>query len=218
MTDSTADAADFAGILAARALAEAADRQRNIRRTLAGVAVLLVHILAVAVFIYSSRIPIVVRLKETIPEAIFLLAPLQPKAPPRPVEAPPPPPDETFPMPEATAPITLPPIQHRPLAPPPSEGLLGVGRSLACGASIYENLSPAQREQCRRRPWDFVRRPDGTIVLQAPPKPVEPPPSGADVIRHEMQTAPPCPILANVPCLGKALHGDPGSDPLQRSQ
>ena len=49
---------------------------------------------------------------------------------------------------------------------------------------------------------------NGTIVLDVP-KPTEPPPSAIDIIRHEQQTAPPCPILNNVPCLGKVLHGDP---------
>jgi hypothetical protein len=84
----------------------------------------------------------------------------------------------------------------------------GVGRSLACGASSYENLSTAQREACLRRPWAFVKRPDGTIVLDVP-KPAIDQPTAADIMRHEQQTAPPCPLLANVPCLGKVLHGDP---------
>ena len=41
------------------------------------------------------------------------------------------------------------------------------------------------------------------------PKPPEPPPTAMDIMRHEQQTAPPCPILNNVPCLGKIMHGDP---------
>jgi hypothetical protein len=94
------------------------------------------------------------------------------------------------------------------LASPPSEGLLGVGRSLACGASSYEYLAPLQREECLRKPWHFVKRSDGTIVLDVA-KPVETQPSTIDIIRHEQETAPPCPVLSNVPCLGKVMHGDP---------
>ena len=207
MTDSTAETAGLSEFLAARASALSDERRRNIRRAIAGLVVLILHILALMVFIYSGRIPPIERVKATVPEPILWLLLPHPKAPPRPVQAPPPVPEQV--VPELTAPITLPPIRTRPLAPPPSEGLLGIGRSLACGASIYENLPPAIREQCLRHPWNFVQRPDGTIVLEAPPKPVEPPPTPADVMRHEQQTAPPCPLLANVPCLGKIIHGDP---------
>jgi hypothetical protein len=86
--------------------------------------------------------------------------------------------------------------------------LRGVGRSLACGASSYENLSAAERENCLRHPWHFAKRPDGTIVLDVP-KVIDTAPSVADIMRREQQTAPPCPVLSNVPCLGKVLHGDP---------
>ena len=209
MTDSTVDPADFSGILAARSHAEASERERNIRRTIAGVAVLLLHILAISVFIYSSRIPLLVRIRTTVPEAIWVLTqPKHPAKPPNPLIETPIQPEESLPV--LTAPITLPLIRHsEPLAPPANEGLAGLGRSLACGASSYEYLSVLDRQQCRRHPWQFIKRPDGTIVLEAPAKPVEPPPSIADVMRHEQQTAPPCPILSNVPCLGKIMHGDP---------
>jgi hypothetical protein len=207
VTDSSvgSEPADFAIVLAAHAQSEVADRERNFRRTIVAVAVLILHVLAISVFIYSSRIPLVQRIRTTIPEAIMWL--VLPSKPVNPVMVKPVLPEE--PLPQVTAPITVPPITARPLpAAPPSEGMLGVGRSLACGASSYENLSPAQREDCRRHPWHFVKRPDGTIVLDVP-KPVEPPPASIDVLRHEQQTAPPCPILSNVPCLGKVMHGDP---------
>ncbi len=210
MTDSTAEPAGLSEFLTQRASAQSVDeRRRNIRRAIAGFAVLLLHILALSVFIYSGRIPPIERIKATVPEPILWLLLPHPKAPPRPAQAPAPMPEEV--VPELTAPITLPPIRTRPLAPPPSEGLLGIGRSLACGASIYENLPPAIREQCLRHPWHFVQRADGSIGLEAlPPKPAEPPPpTAAEVMRHEQQTAPPCPLLTNVPCLGKVIHGDP---------
>ena len=205
MTDVASEPADFSLILAERARRETAEHERNIRRSLVAAIVLILHVAAIAVFIYSSRIPLTERIRTTVPEAIFWFVlppkPAQPKLiqPELPAE----------PLPLFSEPITLPPIPARPLpAEPPSGGLLGVGRSLACGASSYEYLSLAQREQCLRHPWHFVKRADGTIVLDMS-KPLEPPPSTINIIRHQQETAPPCPILANVPCLGKVMHGDP---------
>lgn len=213
MTDSTAERQPLAGVLAARVPADADERARRVRRGIAAAAVLLVHVVAIAVFLFSSRLPPVERVKQTVPEAIFVLAPYHPPArvPPKKIETPPP--IDTITLPTEPAPITLPPPpRSRSLPLPPSEGLLGVGRSLACGASSYENLSPAQREDCLRHPWHFVKRPDGTIVLEAPAKPPPPPAfTGADVVRHQDQTAPPCPLLNNVPCLSKIL---PDRDPV----
>ena len=209
MTDSSlaSEPADFSIILTERRRAETAERERLIRRSIVSLLVLALHVLVIAVFIYSSRIPATQRVRATIPEAILWFV-----LPPKPVE-----PRMVHPelpeaaVPEYTAPITLPPIPARPLpAAPPSGGLLGVGRSLACGASSYEFLSQLQRDQCLRHPWTFVKRADGTIVLDVP-KPIETQPTAIDVIRHEQETAPPCPVLSNVPCLGKVMHGDPGS-------
>lgn len=207
MTDSSvaSEPEDFSIVLAAHATADSATRERNIRRTIVAVAVLILHVMALAVLIYSSRVPIVQRIRSTVPEAILWFV-LPPK-PANPKLVSPVLPEE--PLPQVVSPITLPPIPARPLfSEEPSEGLLGVGRSLACGASSYENLSTLQREQCRRRPWNFVRRPNGTIVLDAP-KPVEQAPVTIDILRHQQQTAPPCPLLSNVPCLDKVIHGDP---------
>ena len=207
MTDSSAasEPADFSVILAERTRVETAERGRNIRRSIAAVAVLAVHVLAIVIFIYSSRIILTERIRAVVPEAILWFV-----LPPKPAE-----PDLVHPqispavVPELAAPITLPPIPARALpVETPTDGLLGVGRSLACGASSYEYLSPGQRAQCVRHPWNFTRRPNGTIVLDVP-KLIELPPPAIDVARHNQQTAPPCPILTNVPCLGKIMHGDP---------
>ena len=211
MTDSSVDSDAFAGILAGHPLAaEPEEKRRTLRRWLSGAAVLLVHLLALLIVVYSVHTPVVQRVRETVPEAILWVPKAEPFHRPKKVE---PQQVETFPF--VTAPITLPPEPKKALPPPPTSGLEGVGRSLACGASSYENLSVAQRETCLRRPWAFIKRPDGTIVLDVP-KPVEPPPTTADIMRHEQSTAPPCPLLANVPCLSKALHGDPLGDPLGR--
>lgn len=207
MTDSSvaSEPEDFTVVLAARAPFDAATRERNLRRAIVAVAVIILHVLALAVLVYSSRVPIIQRIRSTIPEAIlwFVLPPkpinpalVQPNLP-------------AEPLPQIVAPITLPPIPSRVLpAEPPSEGMLGIGRSLACGASSYENLAVLQRELCRRHPWNFVRRADGTIVLEVP-KPIETAPAAIDILRHQQQTGPPCPLLSNVPCLDKVFHGDP---------
>ena len=204
MTDSTAESDAFAGMMAAHPLAglDAQDRQRNLRRSIAVAAAVVVHILIITLILVSNQVPLIKRIKETIPEAITWI-PMPPSSHRR-IEQPPPNP-QAQPFPQITAPITLPPVPHRQETQQPGD-LIGVGRSIACGASSYENLSPQQREHCLRHPWAYVKRPDGTIVLDAP-KPVEPPPSIADIMRHEQQTAPPCPVLQNVPCLGKVVGG-----------
>jgi len=203
-TPVASEPADFSFVLAERGRLEAFTRERNMRRAIVTLLVVALHILMISVLIVSSRIPLTQHIRTTIPEAILLFV-----FPPKPVEPTLIRPElPQAPVPEYSAPITLPPIVARPLAAPPSEGLLGVGRSLACGASIYEYLSPMQREECLRHPWHFVKRSDGTIVLDVP-KPVETQSTTIDIIRHEQETAPPCPVLSNVPCLGKVMHGDP---------
>jgi hypothetical protein len=110
----------------------------------------------------------------------------------------------------STAPvIVMPPPPNSQIAPPqtPADILKAIGEALSCGAENFENLTQAERNRCRRQPWLARRLPNGTIVLEAAaPQPFAPLPvpkiSGAEALRHEMQTAPPCPImLANVPCM-----------------
>jgi hypothetical protein len=210
LTDSTATspASDFAEIGAARAQEAQARRRRNIRRGLAAAAVAVVHVLALLLIIAGNQVPFIKRIQETIPEAIaWIPMPKKVVNPPKPTLEHP---EILLPEPIITAPITVPPLHMHPSlpAPPDTGGLVGVGRSLACGAGSYENLPPNMREACRRQPWAWVKKPDGTIVLAAPPKPLDVP-TTADIMRHEQETAPPCPVLQNVPCLGRVIHGDP---------
>jgi hypothetical protein len=109
-----------------------------------------------------------------------------------------------------TAPvIVVPPPPNSQIAPPqtPADILKAIGEALSCGAENFENLTQAERNRCKHEPWLARRLPNGTIVLEAAaPQPFAPLPvpkiSGAEALRHEMQTAPPCPImLANVPCM-----------------
>jgi hypothetical protein len=198
------------GILAAHPLLvpQEQDRRRKIRQTIAVAAVVLVHLLALLLLAISNKLPAIEHIRVTIPESITWIPALDlsSRAPKQRDRVPQTTPEPVYVQP--TAPITLPPARHKELAPPATEGLEGVGRSLACGASSYENLSVVQREACRRHPWAFVKRPDGTIVLDVPKgEQPPPPPTTIEILRHQQETAPPCPMLANVPCLGGVIHG-----------
>ena len=178
------------------------------RRILSWVAVVLVHVVLLTVFVVSEKPPPRYRVLTPL-ETELLLTPQQranlPKVPlVRPLY-----PDEAPPE-IVTAPITLPPP---PPAPPTArEVLQSIGESMACGAGSYETLTAAERAHCRRTPWHGKKLANGTVVLDALPKP--PPPStdfhisGEDFQRHQMQTANPCPILNNTPCIHKELYGD----------
>ena len=109
-----------------------------------------------------------------------------------------------------TAPvIVMPPPPNSQIAPPqtPADILKAIGEALSCGAENFENLTQTERNRCKRQPWIARRLPYGTIVLEASaPQPFAPLSvpkiSGAEALRHEMQTAPPCPIMvSNVPCM-----------------
>jgi hypothetical protein len=108
-----------------------------------------------------------------------------------------------------TAPVIVlpPPNPNNPAMPQtPADILKAIGEALSCGAENFENLTQAERARCKREPWVAHKLPNGTIVLEAAnPSPFVAPPepkfSGADAMRHQMQTAPPCPIMLNVPCV-----------------
>jgi hypothetical protein len=107
-----------------------------------------------------------------------------------------------------TAPVIVlpPPNPDQAMPQTPADILKAIGEALSCGAENFENLTQTERARCKREPWIARKLPNGTIVLEAAnPSPFAPPPvpklSGADAMRHQMQTAPPCPIMLNVPCL-----------------
>ena len=96
--------------------------------------------------------------------------------------------------------IVVPPPPNSQIAPPqtPADILKAIGEALSCGAENFENLTQAERNRCKHEPWIARKLPNGTIVLEAAaPQPFAPAPvpkiSGAEALRHEMQTAPPCP-------------------------
>jgi hypothetical protein len=119
-------------------------------------------------------------------------------------------------VPNATAPrittapviVVPPPNPDLPVPQTPADVLKAIGEALSCGAENFENLTQAERNRCKKEPWIARKLPNGTIVLEAAnpaPSPFAPPPvpklSGADAMRRQMQTAPPCPIMLNIPCV-----------------
>ncbi len=119
-------------------------------------------------------------------------------------------------MPRASAPevttapviVVPPPPNIQPNAPPqtPADILKAIGEALSCGAENFENLTQAERNRCKHEPWVARKLPNGTIVLEAAaPQAIEPQVpkiSGAEALRHQMQTAPSgCSLVSNVPCM-----------------
>ncbi len=111
-----------------------------------------------------------------------------------------------------TAPVTVvPPPPPNSQAPPvpqsPADILKAIGEALSCGAENFENLTQTERSRCKHEPWIARKLPNGTIVLEAAaPSPFAPAPrpkiSGAEALRHQMETAPPgCALVTNTPCV-----------------
>ena len=113
-----------------------------------------------------------------------------------------------------TAPITIPPVKPVPEenvpAAPPGDVLKAIGEAIACGATNFENLTDAQRAKCKHEPWIPRKLPNGNIVLDAPQTVTAPPEfhlSGAEQLRHDLQTTPPCPVVTQLPCANDILTG-----------
>jgi hypothetical protein len=109
--------------------------------------------------------------------------------------------------------IPVPPvIEMAPAAPTAGDILSGIGRFLACGASQFEYLNPAQQDRCQRVPWQAVQLPNGSLVLSAIPKLViQETPSqfaGADALRQQYNTNSGCSLMVNAPCLSDMFTGN----------
>jgi hypothetical protein len=189
-----------------RRLPDEEERRLLIRRVVSWALVVLIHIVLLSAFIldqyrmnrFTLKPPVETILDLTkLPTGrappIQLIQPIVPRAT-QPVittapviVVPPPSPDQVFPQ-------------------TPADILKAIGEALSCGAENFENLTQTERTRCKHEPWIARKLPNGTIVLEAAnSSPFAPPPvpklSGADAMRHQMQTAPPCPIMLNVPCL-----------------
>jgi hypothetical protein len=183
-------------------------RSAPARRVVSWILVGLIHAVILSIFIISQPIPSLHYGKQMemilqLPGVSNARAPsvdmVQPKAP-------------LGSQPEVIpAPITIPPLPPlKPGAPESHPGdLLGsIGQALACGASNFENLNPAQQARCRHIPWQGARLPNGAIVLDRPSpasKFAAPAPefriTGQDAQRRDLETSSPCPVMLNVPCL-----------------
>jgi hypothetical protein len=112
--------------------------------------------------------------------------------------------------------IPKPPVIEQENAPAtPGDVLKSIGQALACGASNFEYLNKAQQARCPRQPWMAARRPDGTIVMDAPPKVPLPQLhlTGAEELGRQMQTNSGCPIMLNTPCLDDMFTGNNSHNP-----
>jgi hypothetical protein len=182
-------------------------RRRFLRAVGSWGLVALVHLAFFFLLLFSQRQPPPLRVAER--ETILLFLPLRHAAPP-----PRPPMTRSKgerPVPRVTtAPITLPPMVLVPARPSDRDILGAIGRELACGAGSFEYLPEDLRAACSYSPWLGMRMPDGTIVIASPAPPPTGPldlndMSGADYVRHEMDTAPACPPLQNTPCLNNSI-------------
>ena len=171
--------------------------RRALRRSLAAVAVVVLHILFVFLLIWAEWVPgpRVRTFKEA--PLLWLLLPQLPgvEKPVQPHES-----KETAHTQTKTVvvPIT-PPEQSTAINP-----AYVLGQALACSAASYEHLTPEGRAKCRAAPWRFKYDRYGVVVLDAAPRAVqEEKPRQSDVQAHDRNTAPVCPtyIDSNAPCI-----------------
>ena len=188
-------------------LSDEEERRLLVRRVVSWTLVGLIHVLLLSLFILDQyrQLSLIKRVAPT--EIILDLTKLPAgNAPPIRLIRPE--------VPTATPPVitTAPVIVAPPTNPDqvmpqtPADILKAIGEALSCGAENFENLTQAERARCKREPWIARKLPNGTIVLEAAnPSPFAPPTvpklSGADAQRRQLETAPPCPILVNTPCL-----------------
>jgi hypothetical protein len=192
--------------LTTRLRASEAERERALKRLGAGIAVVLVHVLFLALLLAASRFTEVTH--KSPQEVLLLLPPLQPKTsrpalPPvilpveRPVNIPP------------TIAITPPPPAATPAKP--SDIMQAIGKELACGAGPWEHLTQAEREVCKRQPWHWKKNAKGVMVLDVPS--ATPPPedtiTGIDAVTEGIKTSDPCLAAGNThtECIHKNIFG-----------
>jgi hypothetical protein len=184
-----------------------AERERALKRLGAAIAVILIHILFLIALLTAGHVVSLVRRPPK--ETLLLLPPL-----PHQRETNPSMPLVPLPL---DRPVNIPPTItiNPPPAPPttqkPEDIMQALGRELACGAGSYENLSPVQREACRRQPWRFKKNEKGVIVLDrsTPPPPPDTTISGIDASTQIQRTTDPCVAEGNThsECIHKTIFG-----------
>lgn len=193
---------------------EAPSARRNMRRAAAWAVVAAIHVVFLSIFMIAQTLPQLFLHPGS--ETMILLpqAPGNSNSPSAPTIVPP------LPLrgsPEFTpAPITItppPPVQVEPEgAARPGDVLGAVGRDIGCGANSFEYLTSSEQLHCRRIPWHGVMLPNGSIVLDSPQlrSQFAPPPeqrlTGAEARRQEIDRAPDCPLILNLPCMNSFVH------------
>lgn len=193
-----------------RRLPNEEQRRLWMRRVISWGLVALIHLLLVLALLLDQFHWRTLAMKPPVETMLDLTRSTQPaEVPPMPIIRPivPAPAPPAF----TTAPIIVmpppPPKGQQQAAPQtPADILKAVGEALSCGAENFENLTQAERDRCKHEPWIARKLPNGTIVLEAAaPQAIEPSVpkiSGAEALRHEMQTAPSgCSLVSNVPCM-----------------
>ena len=183
-----------------------AQRERVLKRSGAGIAVALVHILILLALLTANQISSFI--KQPQKETILILPPLQhpdksrPALPyvilpaDRPVNIPP-----TIYM--------IPPVPSQSTSKNPADVMKEIGKALACGAGSYEYLAQAERETCKRQPWHYKKNNKGIIILDPTPPPPPEQITGIDAQTHTQSTTDPCVAAGNThsECIQKTIFG-----------
>jgi hypothetical protein len=183
------------------------ERRLLIRRALSWVLVLLIHVVLLSAFILDQYRMSHFTLKPPVEIILDLTKLPAGQSPPIQMIRPEVPNIEAPRVTTAPVIVVPPPNPDQAMPQTPADILKAIGEALSCGAENFENLTQTERARCKREPWVAHKLPNGTIVLEAAnPSIYAPPPglpklSGADAMRHQLQTAPPCPIMLNVPCV-----------------
>lgn len=194
---------------------EAPSAQRTVRRWTAWAVVAALHGVFLSIFMISQTLPQLFRHPGS--ETLILLpqAAGNSNSPSVPTIVPPMPDhgaQEVMPAPITIMPPPVIQITPERSGPTPGDILGAVGQEIGCGANSFENLTPAEQARCRRIPWHGVMLPNGSVVLDTPElasrfkPPPEPKISGADAQRQEMDRAPDCPLILNLPCMNSFVH------------
>lgn len=193
--------------LHARLRVEEEQRKKTMRLVAAGVAVAVLHALFVVLLIAAQWIPVeVTNIRKVEPLQWIVLPQIGQVPKVTPVK--PRKPEDTGVVNPTIVPKFLRPHEEENNAI--TDFGLAIGRSLACGANMYEYLNSKMRSECLHKPWQFVYDRYGNIVLDATPRvPREEKPRPSDIQAHERNTAPRCPqnVDPNAPCLADIIGG-----------
>lgn len=184
-------------------------RRRAMRRTLAAVAVGLMHLAIIVVLLRTQWLPQPRQIRAEQPPLLWLLLPALPGNPVIPhkhrAQA-----EQQAPPATIVLPITHPPPPQSTETFNPATAL---GEALACGANSYEYLSPERRDRCKRMPWHYKFDRYGDIVLDVEARPEEeqqPKETGAEANQRMMNTADPCLAakMTGTPCIEQTIYGN----------